>query len=214
MSVNGEVTAVHISRKSSLLDSREDILDHEHGKANEVKQSSRPPSGRHRPKSGRLATRDEERERSPDQVMRADSDQIDLDKLLSSMLDINEPQNRRALSKGMMKQRPFSAYPVSKGIDDGCDSVVSDGSFSRPRTRLRPFSAHTEKEHKSNYSFSNSKVEQIDRENQRLLKALMSHQKKISQPVVTRKAEPLRVHASATLNRFRHQQQIERENSV
>lgn len=214
MSVNGEVTAVHISRKSSLLGSREDIQDYEHGKANDEKQNSRPPSGRHRPRSGRLATRDEDNERSPDQVMRADSDQIDLDKLLSSMLDINESKNRQTLTKGVLKQRPFSAYPVSKNIDDGRDSVASDWSFSRPRTRLRPFSAHTEKEHMANYSFSNNKVEQIDRENQRLLKALMSHQKKISQPVVTRKAEPLRVHASATLNRFRHQQQIERENLV
>ena len=215
MSVSGEVTAVHISRKSSSIDSRGDTLDFANEKVNEETRSSRPPSGRHRPKSGRPATRNEYKDSNPDQVMRADSDQIDLDKLLSSMLDINDHKNRRIIAEGERKQRPFSAYPASSSrLDDGYDSVVLDGSFVQTKARLRPFSAHSEKEHRANYSFSNNKVEQIDRENHRLLKALMSHQKKIKQPAYAKKAEPLKVHASATLNRFRHQQQIERENLV
>jgi len=205
MSINGEVTAIHISRKSTKAGPKEEILDYEQEEVHEEKLSSRPPSGRHRPRNERLA-REEEKERNVDQVMRADSDQIDLDRLLSSMLDISQHKNRKPVS-----QRPFSAYPVSRA-DEPFDSFGSEDSFGQSRTRVRPFSAHTDKERKANYSFSNSKVEQIDRENQRLLKALMSHQKKVKEPVFVKKAEPLKVHASATLNRFRHQQQIEREN--
>ena len=207
MSVNGEITAVRISRKSSLSGSMEDILDYEREKFEEERRS-RPPSGRQRPKSGRPSSK----ERSPEQVMRADSDQIDLDKLLHSMLDINDNKSRNILPRREDKRRPFSAHPSPK-YDDGQDSIVSDGSFSRPRTRLRPFSAHTEQE-RANYSFSNSKVDQIDRENQRLLKALMNQQEKNKQPVLMKKAVPFKVQSSATLNRFRQQQQIERENMV
>lgn len=209
MSINGEITAVHISRKSSLSGSREDILDFDNTR-DEEKIGGRPPSGRHRPKSEKPVR---SKEKSSEHVLRADSDQIDLDKLLHSMLDINEQKNRSSHSRSANKHRPFSAHQFSSRFEDGGDSVISDDTFRQPKARVRPFSAHTEQEQRANYSFSNSKVEQIDRENQRLLKALMRQQEKIKQPYI-RKAEPLRVQSSATLNRFRHQQQIERENLV
>ena len=209
MSVNGEITAVHISKKSYLHSSREDIVDYEKEKANDEKRS-RPPSGHQRPK-GEEGARN--REKSAENVLRADSDQIDLDKLLHSMLNRNEHRKGSSRSSREQKHRPSSAHCITTRAEDGRDSCVSNDSFGQRRTRSRPFSAHIEPDQRSNYSFSNSKVEQIDRENQRLLKALMRHQDKVKQPFI-KKSEPFRVQSSATLNRFRQQQQIERENMV
>ena len=225
MSINGEITAVRISRRSSIAEEElHDKPDYESDfiRPDQDERPRRPSSGGRnrtsRPSTGRVSKHKETVDNS-EHIMRADSDQINLEKLLHSMLDLNDnKQSSSALRT--QRQRPFSAHQLSVGRGvvkkDRPDSVISDDpSFAR-RQRQRPFSAH-DSQLRTNYSFSNDKVDQIDRENQRLLREILRNQaKKVpsKQPVFAKRQEPLKVKSSASLNRMRFQQQVERENLV
>ena len=227
MSINGEITAVRISRRSSIAD--EELHDkpdynYDYIRPDEDEKARRPISGGRkrtsRPMSGKVPKHKDAVDNS-EHIMRADSDQINLEKLLHSMLDLNDnKKNSSALRT--QRQRPFSAHQLSAGRGGGGikqdrpNSVISDDpSFAR-RQRQRPFSAH-DSQLRTNYSFSNDKVDQIDRENQRLLREILKNQAKkvpAKQPVFAKRQEPLKVKSSASLNRMRFQQQVERENLV
>lgn len=225
MSINGEITAVRISRRSSIADEElHDKPDYEYDfiKPDEDEKPRRPISGGRnrtsRPKTGRVAKHKETVDNS-EHIMRADSDQINLEKLLHSMLDLNGSKSSSALRT--QRPRPFSAHQLSSGggggiAQDRPDSVISDDSSVARRQRQRPFSAH-DSQLRTNYSFSNDKVDQIDRENQRLLREILKNQAKkvpAKQPVFAKRQEPLKVKSSASLNRMRFQQQVERDNLV
>ena len=217
MSVNGEITAVRISRKSSL--SRDFVDEDVENSSDDEARRSRPPTGRQRqprPKTAKSRERFNTEDKSTEQMLRADSDQIDLEKLLHSMLDINDNKKNGDLSTSR-KGRPFSAHQLGS-YNDRPASEISNESFHGHKPRARPFSAHVQQDQRTNYSFSNDRVKDIDRENQRLLRELVRKQGKVEsrskQPVFIKKAEPLKVKSSATLNRIRVQQQIERENLV
>ena len=93
---------------------------------------------------------------------------------------------------------------------------MSNASRSRPRSavHLNESRGPLPLERK-NMSFSNAKVDAIDRENQRLLKQITKTRgrPKSAQP---RKllSEPLRVQTSSEVNRHRFQRKVDMENQV
>ena len=160
-----------------------------------------------------------------------DSDQIDLNLLLQAVLDINEKLNERQVDRtdgNMEDVAAIRAKSSSKGdwesakrgsdFDDTASrhSLMSSASRSRPRSAVnmnetrRPAPLE-----RKNMSFSNTKVDAIDRENQRLLKEITRSRgrPKTSQP---RKlvSEPLRVQTSSEVNRYRFQRKVDMENQV
>ena len=193
------------------------------------KQPNRPTTGR--PKSG---VQQSERVRpSPDRLkddtfMKADSDQIDLDTLLHAVLDINErlriQESRLEETKNggrMKRQRPHSAHALKTAKSYINDPDVDIPGRGSTKVCQRPSSAKVLKpdkpipHEKKNFSFANDKVDEIDRENQRLMREIMRKQKK-EQTRPRPKLEPMRVSHKppSEINRSRHQSQIERENLV
>ena len=192
------------------------------------KQPNRPTSGR--PKSGvQQRVRPSPDRLKDDTFMKADSDQIDLDTLLHAVLDINErlriQESRLEETRNggrIKRQRPHSAHALKTAksyIDDPDVDIPGRGST---KVCQRPSSAKVLKpdkplpHEKKNFSFANDKVDEIDRENQRLLREIMRKQKK-EQTRLKPKLEPMRVghiKPPSEINRSRHQSQIERENLV
>ncbi len=222
MSVNGEITSVRISRKSSLqtegdhYDVRDEFDEVSRSRFEEGRARPRNFDGSHlQPSRGKSSKRD-------DHILRPDSDEINLEKLLHSVLDISEQGKKHWQANGKTfgkKQRPFSAHQLSSSKQhahsiNGDETRSCDGRS--PRIRQRPISAQVISENRNNYSFSNDNVDRIDRENQRLLREIMRNQakKSSSRQSVSRKVEPVKVKSAATVNRSRFQSQVERENLV
>ena len=149
------------------------------------------------------------------------SDQIDLNLLLQAVLDINEKLNDKQADN--MEEGPASKYDwevvkKEKDFDDTASrhSSVSTASRSRPRSAVHlNESRRPPPLERKNMSFSNAKVDAIDRENQRLLKQITRTRgrPKSAQP---RKllSEPLRVQTSSEVNRYRFQRKVDTENQV
>ena len=243
MSSNGEVTAVHISRKysqSELTDSVDENEDFDYrtrlGSTAEVTAEETSPSTRPRPKpdiandkpeSGRHKSKPPgDKMSKKGNFLRADSDKIDLERLMQSMLDINAGDSSNkyypptSVGKHAMNQRPFSAFQLSstrmnpeganRDMHDDSRSSLSDGR--KDRNMQNPLHEKT-----ANFTFSDTRVRKIDYENRRLLKEIRTSQAKISstrQPVVSRKREPVRAVAVTTETKSRRPSKIELENLV
>ena len=156
------------------------------------------------------------------------SDQIDLNLLLQAVLDINEKLNDRQSERtveGSETHARSTSKDESEGVkrEQGFDDTVSRHSAASSASRSsRPRSAVNLNEsrrpaplERKNMSFSNTKVDAIDRENQRLLKEITRTRgrPKSAQP---RKhvSEPLRVQTSSQVNRYRFQRNVDTENQV
>ena len=153
------------------------------------------------------------------------SDQIDLNLLLQAVLDINEKLNDKQ-ADGIVADDPtttaskhnWESSKKDKDFDDNASrtSSVSTASRSRPRSAVHlNDSRRPPPLERKNMSFSNTKVDAIDRENQRLLKEITRTRgrPKSAQP---RKviSEPLRVQTSSEVNRYRFQRKVDMENQV
>lgn len=156
------------------------------------------------------------------------SDQIDLNLLLQAVLDINEKLNDRE-SEGNIEGSETRAMSTSKNESasvkreqDFDDTASRHSAASSASRSSRPRSAVNLNEsrrpaplERKNMSFSNTKVDAIDRENQRLLREITRTRgrPKSAQP---RKpvSEPLRVQTSSEVNRCRFQRKVDMENQV
>ena len=169
------------------------------------------------------------RDRTDDRLKREhflhpNSDQIDLNLLLQAVLDINEKLNDKQpdkMEEGVRTTASKDDWEVVKKEKDFEDtasrhSSVSTASRSRPRSAVYlNESRRPPPLERKNMSFSNAKVDAIDRENQRLLKQITRTRgrPKSAQP---RKliSEPLRVQTSSEVNRYRFQRKVDMENQV
>lgn len=183
----------------------------------------------HRRNSTGSASHDKTDDRlKKEHFLHPNSDQIDLNLLLQAVLDINEKLNDRQADKTMEHVAETRGRTTSKdewerarrGID--FDDTASRHSSVSSASRSRPRSAVNSNESRrptpldrKNMSFSNTKVDAIDRENQRLLKEITRTRgrPKTAQP---RKlvSEPLRVQTSSEVNRYRFQRKVDMENQV
>jgi len=169
------------------------------------------------------------RDRTDDRLKREhflhpNSDQIDLNLLLQAVLDINEKLNDKqpdTMEEGVRTRASKNDWEVVKKEKD-FDDTASRHSSASSASRSRPRSAALLNEsrrpppiERKNMSFSNAKVDAIDRENQRLLKQITRTRgrPKSAQP---RKllSEPLRVQTSSEVNRYRFQRKVDMENQV
>lgn len=151
------------------------------------------------------------------------SDQIDLNLLLQAVLDINEKLNEKQADKLEDDTRTTSKHDSEsskkdKDFDDNASrhSSVSTASRSRPRSAVYlNESRRPPPLERKNMSFSNTKVDAIDRENQRLLKEITRTRGR-PKSAQTRKlnSEPLRVQTSSEVNRYRFQRKVDMENQV
>lgn len=152
------------------------------------------------------------------------SDQIDLNLLLQAVLDINEKLNDKQVDKmegGVRSTASKNDWKVVKKENDFDDtasrhSSVSTASRSRPRSAVYPNESRRPPPlERKNMSFSNAKVDAIDRENQRLLKQITRTRGR-PKPAQPRKllSEPLRVQTSSEVNRGRFQRKVDVENQV
>ncbi|CAH3184058.1 unnamed protein product [Porites lobata] len=157
------------------------------------------------------------------------SDQIDLNLLLQAVLDINEKLNEKQgdtterkmedVAETRAKLTSKGYWDDARGVKDFDDtasrhSSVSTASRSRPRSAVNlNESRRPAPLERKNMSFSNTTVDAIDRENQRLLKVITRTRgrPKTAQP---KKAvsEPLRVQTSSEVNRYRFQRKVDMEN--
>ncbi|CAH3016730.1 unnamed protein product [Porites evermanni] len=157
------------------------------------------------------------------------SDQIDLNLLLQAVLDINEKLNEKQgdtterkmedVAETRVKLTSKGYWDDARGVKDFDDtasrhSSVSTASRSRPRSAVNlNESRRPAPLERKNMSFSNTTVDAIDRENQRLLKVITRTRgrPKTAQP---KKAvsEPLRVQTSSEVNRYRFQRKVDMEN--
>ena len=170
------------------------------------------------------------RDRADDRLKREhflhpNSDQIDLNLLLQAVLDINEKLNDKQAEKMEEGVRTTASQndwgevvENEKDFDDTASrrSSMSTASRSRPRSAVHlNESRRPPPLERKNMSFSNAKVDAIDRENQRLLKQITRTRgrPKSAQP---RKllSEPLRVQTSSEVNRYRFQRKVDMENQV
>jgi len=169
------------------------------------------------------------RDRTDDRLRREhflhpNSDQIDLNLLLQAVLDINEKLNDKQADKmeegvrTAASKNDWEVVKKGKDFDDTASrhSSVSTASRSRPRSAVHlNESSRPPPLERKNMSFSNAKVDAIDRENQRLLKQITRTRgrPKSAQP---RKllSEPLRVQTSSEVNRYRFQRKVDMENQV
>ena len=170
------------------------------------------------------------RDRTDDRLKREhflhpNSDQIDLNLLLQAVLDINEKLNDKQAEKMEEGVRTTASQndwgedvENEKDFDDTASrrSSMSTASRSRPRSAVHlNESRRPPPLERKNMSFSNAKVDAIDRENQRLLKQITRTRgrPKSAQP---RKllSEPLRVQTSSEVNRYRFQRKVDMENQV
>ncbi|XP_020911762.2 cilia- and flagella-associated protein 97 [Exaiptasia diaphana] len=149
--------------------------------------------------------------------LKPDSDQIDLNLLLKAVLDISEKLDRdkeQASSKGLENGTTRSSSEKTVEFDQ---TSIASSTKSRPKSSRRYDGVHraTPIERK-NMSFSNSKVLDIDRENQRLLKKISSTSRKrpksTSSATSRSLAEPMRVQTAAEVNRARFQRRVDDEN--
>ena len=156
------------------------------------------------------------------------SDQIDLNLLLQAVLDINEKLNDRESERNIegsgtqaMSTSKNESANVKRGQDFN-DTASRHSAASSASRSSRPRSAVNLNEsrrpaplERKNMSFSNTKVDAIDRENQRLLREITRTRgrPKSAQP---RKpvSEPLRVQTSSEVNRYRFQRKVDMENQV
>lgn len=169
------------------------------------------------------------RDRTDDRLKREhflhpNSDQIDLNLLLQAVLDINEKLNDKQADKmeegvrTTASKNDWEFVREEKDFDDTASrrSSISTASRSRPRSAVHLNESRGPPPlERKNMSFSNAKVDAIDRENQRLLKQITKTRgrPKSAQP---RKllSEPLRVQTSSEVNRHRFQRQVDMENQV
>lgn len=152
------------------------------------------------------------------------SDQIDLNLLLQAVLDINEKLNDKQVDKmegdvrSTASKNDWKVVKKEKDFDDTASrhSSVSTASRSRPRSAVYPNESRRPPPlERKNMSFSNAKVDAIDRENQRLLKQITRTRGR-PKPAQPRKllSEPLRVQTSSEVNRCRFQRKVDMENQV
>lgn len=150
--------------------------------------------------------------------LKPDSDQIDLNLLLKAVLDISEKLDRDKEQASPKASEHGTTRSSDKSVEFDQTSVASS-TKSRPKSSRRYDVPHraTPNERK-NMSFSNSKVLDIDRENQRLLKKISSTSRKqpksTSSPTRRSLAEPMRVQTAAEVNRARFQRKVDEENQV
>lgn len=156
--------------------------------------------------------------------LKPDSDQIDLNLLLKAVLDISEKLDRdkEKENNGDREKPSTSTQHETTGFEEGTiefdrHSSVST-SRSRPRSNYRYSGPRkvTSTERK-NLSFSNNKVMDIDRENQRLLKKITSTRARPKSAVTSSKrtfVEPMRVQTAAEVNRTRFQRRVDEDNQV
>ncbi|KAL9973758.1 hypothetical protein ACROYT_G020253 [Oculina patagonica] len=150
------------------------------------------------------------------------SDQINLNLLLQAVLDINDKLNDKQEDRMADETRTttskndWESVKKERDFDDNASrhSSVSTASRSRPRSAVHlNDSRRPPPLDRKNMSFSNTKVDAIDRENQRLLKEITRTRgrPKSAQPrKVT--SEPLRVQTSSEVNRYRFQRKVDMEN--
>ena len=156
------------------------------------------------------------------------SDQIDLNLLLQAVLDINEKLNDKPAEKSKLEDSTTGDCTTSKDdrestkMDKDFDDTASRHSSVSSTSRTRPRSAvHLSESRRprplerKNMSFSNTTVDAIDRENQRLLKEITRTRgrPKSAQPKKLL-SEPLRVQTSSEVNRYRFQRKVDMENQV
>ena len=155
------------------------------------------------------------------------SDQIDLNRLLQAVLDINEKLNERQPQESVEKpdeirggtsaEDQWDDIKDKQDIDDTASRhSVASSSRSRPRSGLiNAESRRPTPLERKNMSFSNAKVDAIDRENQRLLREITRTR---GRPKSAQKSklvsEPLRVQTSSEVNRCRFQRKVDMDNQV
>ncbi|XP_068700916.1 cilia- and flagella-associated protein 97-like [Montipora capricornis] len=150
------------------------------------------------------------------------SDQIDLNRLLQAVLDINEKLNERQpqesvdeIRGGTSAEDQWDDIKEKQDIDDTASRhSVASSSRSRPRSGLiNAESRRPTPLERKNMSFSNAKVDAIDRENQRLLREITRTR---GRPKSAQKSklvsEPLRVQTSSEVNRCRFQRKVDMDN--
>lgn len=178
----------------------------------------------HRRNSTGSACRDSTDDRlKREHFLHPNSDQIDLNLLLKAVLDINEKLNEKQADKMEDDTRTTSNHDresseKEKDFDDNASrhSSVSTASRSRPRSAVHlSESRRPPPLERKNMSFSNTTVDAIDRENQRLLKEITRTRGR-PKSAQTRKpnSEPLRVQTSSEVNRYRFQRKVDMENQV
>ena len=151
-------------------------------------------------------------------LLHPNSDEIDLNALLQAVLDIND----RLQEQESKKQCEAEKMEVNERLSEMYSSTVSsDSEFSRP-PRCRPKSAKCLSSatkpapiDRKNMSFCNDRVDQIDRENRRLLNEISKRRISPKSAAVRRlPIEPIRVQTASELNRQRFHQKVDVENQV
>lgn len=184
----------------------------------------------HRRNSTGSASKDTTGDRlKKEHFLHPNSDQIDLNLLLQAVLDINEKLNDRRKERSIdIAETPPECTSTSKHEWEGArrgkdfDDTASRHSAASSSSRIRPSSTVSLNEarrpaalERKNMSFSNAKVDAIDRENQRLLREITRTRGR-PKSAQTRKpvSEPLRVQTSSQVNRYRFQRKVDMENQV
>lgn len=169
-----------------------------------------------------------------DQILQADSDEVDLESLLqivndiSDMLDEEEQNEKNATSKRSRSKLNKTCIDtaVSRYVEN---SFRSDSELSprRPGTNAsissnrRTSSCRTPRTFRGseqlilpagrkNMSFSNESVRQIDLENKRLLRQIVD--KRSPKVPIKEKKDIISRPSSSSINRFRRQREIEKDN--
>lgn len=153
--------------------------------------------------------------------LKPDSDQIDLNLLLKAVLDISEKLDRdkeKTSTDEFDKTSERTTRSADKTVEYDQRSVASS-TRSRPKSSRRyEEQARASPSERKNMSFSNNKVFDIDRENQRLLKKISSTTRRRPKSAVSSTsrslAEPMRVQTAAEVNRLRFQRRVDEENQV
>lgn len=151
--------------------------------------------------------------------LQPNSDEIDLNALLQAVLDINDKlQEQESKNK---TERTREVDSVDSNSVSTMDSTVSFNSeFSRvPRPRPKSAKACTSASRpppleRKNMSFCNDRVDQIDRENRRLLNEITRRTRPKSATVRRLPVEPVRVQTASEVNRQRFQRKVDIENQV
>ncbi|XP_031554559.1 cilia- and flagella-associated protein 97-like [Actinia tenebrosa] len=154
--------------------------------------------------------------------LKPDSDQIDLNLLLKAVLDISEKLDRDKEKEnyGDREKPSTSTQHETTSFKEGTVEFdrhsLASSSRSRPRSNYRysgPRRAAPPE--RKNLSFSNNKVMDIDRENQRLLQKITSSRVRPKSAVASSKktfVEPMRVQTAAEVNRTRFQKRVDEDN--
>lgn len=133
-------------------------------------------------------------------LLRGDKDSVNLKVLMEAILEMERDKEQEHSESNSHKR--YRASRSNRNPSSISGTVSSNVSCSS----------------KTNLSFSNSRAREIDRENQRLMKEILKHsrtkkkastQKKLSKPMPA-----TNVITSATVNRIREQERIDRENKV